>query len=57
MKIAKLDDLVNLDYLKKSLAMSPQQRLEKMTELSDFLWAAMPDSAKQSWAHLRSLGF
>ena len=51
------DSLVDKEYIKRCLALTPEQRLDEMEKLNKFLFDAMPKESKQAWEWLKKAGF
>jgi hypothetical protein len=53
----KKASLVDKEYIKRCLTLTPEQRLDEMQKLNDFLFNAMPQESKQAWEKLKKAGF
>ena len=51
------DDGINEDYIKWCLSLTPEQRLENLEKLNEFLNNAMPPKNKEIAKILRQEGF
>jgi len=51
------DGLVDRDYIRRCLALTPAQRLAEMQRLNDFMIHAMPEESKKAWIKLKEKGF
>ena len=51
------DGLVDLDYIKRCLSLSPEERLREMEELNEFLFNSMPEKSRQAWEKLKREGW
>jgi hypothetical protein len=53
----KRGSLVDKEYIKRCLTLTPEQRLKEMENLNNFLFDAMPQESKQAWERLKKAGF
>ena len=51
------DDWFNLDALLVSLSMTPQQRMDWLEQMNEFLDKVMPKKSKEIWEQLKAEGF
>lgn len=49
--------LVNKEYIKNCLAISPEARLRELESLNKFIFEAMPEKSKRSWEKLKKADY
>ncbi|HBU70157.1 MAG TPA: hypothetical protein DEE98_07230 [Elusimicrobia bacterium] len=49
--------LVDKEYIKRCLSLTPEQRLAEMQKLNDFLFNTMPEKSRKAWFKLKEKGF
>ena len=51
------DDFIDIEHLKKYMALSPEKKLEILEEMRDFFWVSMPEESKKVWEKLKEKGW
>ena len=50
------DDFVDIEHLKKYMALPPEKKLEILEEMRDFFLVSMPEESKKVWEKLKEKG-
>ena len=51
------DDFIDIEHLKKYMALPPEKKLEILEEMRDFFWVSMPKESKKVWEKLKERGW
>jgi len=51
------ESLVDREYIRNCLALTPEQRLKELEKLNKFFSEAMSEESKQAWLKLKAKGF